>query len=250
MNTRSREEKLSIFLLAVCLVMYVLVCMTKSNYTASIAFIVKEGIFTKAKSGLISACFYLIYSVGQIIGGFITDRISPYKVISIGIAGSLLINLALCFTTRFEFVLVLWSICGVIQFGIWPGLVKIVAAVLDPKHRRIAGVLVGMCIGTGGILSYLFATPVLEWMGWTGLFGMNTAILLGVLALWIFAEKRTEKVLMPRPIEKKHRHIQPTEHFMPVFLRSGLPAIMLTNIIVNMLSIGVKSWVPTSKDAA
>ncbi|MBQ2865280.1 MAG: MFS transporter [Clostridia bacterium] len=246
MKTRTKEEKLSLFLLISALTMYVLVCMTKSNYTASIAYIVKEGIFTKAKSGLISACFYLIYSVGQIVGGVITDRISPYKVISIGILGSLGINFALCFTTRFEAVLVLWSLCGIIQFGIWPGLVKIVASVISPKHRKTASVLVGMCIGTGGILSYLVATPVLEWLGWAGLFGMNSLVLVLLLISWVLTEKLTAPALMPEPV----RHIRASAPeckpaFFPIFLRSGLPVIMAVNMIVNMLSIGIKSWVPT-----
>ncbi len=246
MKTTSKTEKLSLFLLVSALLMYVLVCMTKSNYTASIAFIVKEGIFTKAKSGLISACFYLIYSVGQIIGGVVSDRISPYKVITIGVLGSMLINLALCFTTRFEVVLVLWSLCGIIQFGIWPGLVKIVAGVISPNHRKTASVLVGMCIGTGGILSYLVATPVLEWLGWAGLFGMNTAILLGVLIMWLITEKLTAAPLMPQPvIGKKAAQVGSRPPFLPIFLRSGLPVIMIVNMIINMLSIGVKSWVPT-----
>ncbi|MBR4955195.1 MAG: MFS transporter [Clostridia bacterium] len=247
MKIRTKEEKLSALLLVAALTMYVLVCMTKSNYTASIAFFVKEGIFTKAKSGLISACFYLIYSVGQIIGGVISDRISPYKVISIGVLGSALINLALCFTSRFEWVLVLWSLCGIIQFGIWPGLVKIVASVISPKHRKTASVLVGMCIGTGGILSYLVATPMLEWLGWTGLFGMNTAILALVLVMWASVEKLTAGTLMPHPISrlKKAAAAGDKPAFFPIFLRSGLPIIMVINMIINMLSIGIKSWVPT-----
>ena len=81
MNVLFEKERASTKLFLASFIMYLMVCMVKSNYTASIAYIVNEGIFTKTDSGLISASFYLVYGLGQLLGGGLSDRFSPYKVI-------------------------------------------------------------------------------------------------------------------------------------------------------------------------
>lgn len=246
MNTSPEKERASTYLFVVCFLMYTIICFTKYNYTASIAYIVNAGIFSKTHSGLISAAFYLFYGLGQLFGGGLADRFSPYKVISLGILGSVIANLILSFTSEFSWVLVVWSLCGLIQFGIWPGVSKIVAGVLIPEHRQKAGVYIVLCIGIGGVLSYLFATPIIEFLGWSGVFGFNTLILLLTLLVWQYTEKKTQKLLYTAPLKRqKQPAVKSDTAFLPLFFKSGLVLIVVVNFIVNMLSIGLKSWVPT-----
>lgn len=246
MNTDLEKEHVSSFLFLSCFLMYTVICMIKSNYTASVAYIVSSGLFTKTDSGLISAAFYLVYGVGQWLGGSLADRCSPYRLISVGIAGSMIANLILCFTNRFLWVLMVWSLCGLAQFGIWPGVSKIVAAVLVSQHRQKAGIYVVFCLGFGGVLSYLLVTPLIERLGWSGVFGFNTLVLLLLLLFWHYTELRTKKVLYVSPLPRKKEYVQKSDTpFLPLFFRSGLVWIVLVNFIVNLLNIGLKTWVPT-----
>ena len=67
MNGQLEKERASTQLCLASFLMYLMVCMVKSNYTASIAYIVNAGIFTKTDSGLISASFYLVYGLAQLL---------------------------------------------------------------------------------------------------------------------------------------------------------------------------------------
>lgn len=246
MNVPFEKERASTKLFLASFIMYLMVCMVKSNYTASIAYIVNEGIFTKTDSGLISASFYLVYGLGQLLGGGLSDRFSPYKVITIGILGSLLSNLALCFTMDFIWVLIIWSLCGLAQFGIWPSICKIIAGLLISEHRQKAGVYMVLCIGIGGVLSYLLTVPIMELGGWIGIFGFNVSVLLAVLVLWLITEKKTQPVLYHAPVPSQKKEKVKNEHaFMPLLFRSGLIFLAIVSVFSDMLNIGLKSWVST-----
>lgn len=241
----TEREQQSLLLFLTCFLMYTVVCFTKSSYTASIAFLVNEGIFSKSDSGLISAAFYLTYGFGQVLGGGLTDRFSPYKVVGIGLLGSILSNLVLCFTSQFSWVLIVWSICGLVQFGVWPGVAKIIAGVLIPEHRQKAGVYIVLCLGMGGVFSYLTATPVLEARGFSGVFGLNTVLLLVVFVLWEKIRKKTENSLMPTPLKRVKVESKTGGAFAGLLFKSGLFLLVIVNMITSLLGNGLKAWVST-----
>jgi len=171
------EKKKSHILLWATVMMYAMATFTKINYSASIAYAVKEGIFNKTDSGIIAAAFYLIYGLGQIFGGKVIDRFSPYPLIATGVFGSLLVNVALCFSSDYLWVLIFWSINGLVQSVIWPGCVKIVAECLLLEHQQKGTLFLTLSIALGGICSYVFVSPVLEAFGWVGMFVLNSAFL-------------------------------------------------------------------------
>ena len=112
----SEEEKNNVVLYMGCWLVFMLTGITKSNYTASIAYIVSQGIFTKTDAGIIAAAFYLFYGVGQVIGGRLTDKYSPYKLIMIGILGALFSNIVLLFTNNFWVAIILvWLVIAILS---------------------------------------------------------------------------------------------------------------------------------------
>ena len=260
MKKYSEKERASIALFIVCWLTYMTVCITKLNYTASIAYVVREGIFTKSGSGLISACFYLAYGVSQLLGGRLADRFSPYKVMASGILSSICTHLLLCFTNQFSHVLVLWGMTGLLQFGIWPSASRIIATVLIPEHRQKASLYITFGIAAAGLFSYLTVNSFLEAFGWSGVFSFNVLLLVLVLVVWLITARKTAPVLMgengegtegktqttvpespslsPAPQKNKHR-------FLPLFFASGLFLSMFLCFAQGMLDNGVKSWMPT-----
>lgn len=247
MHTGTKEEKASFLLFIACWLVYAIITMTKINYSASIAFIVKEGIFTKSSSGLISAGFYLSYALAQILCGKLCDKISPFKIIAFAIAGSAVTNFILAFTNNFFCVIVLWSLTGVFQFGCWPCITKIISSMLIPEHRQKASFYITLSISIGGILSYIFANTFLEAFGWSGVFTLNVVVLLVIFVLWRFTEKRTKNILSFKPSEiKAEKRAMPTKtKFLPIFFSSGLFFILFLEVAQGMLDYGIKTWSPT-----
>ena len=74
-------------------IMYAVVYMTKSCYSAAMASIVHEGVLTKSQTGFITAAFYFVYAPLQILGGVFADKYNPEKMIKIGLIGGAIANL-------------------------------------------------------------------------------------------------------------------------------------------------------------
>lgn len=259
MQSSPKKLKASIVLFISAWIAYTMICFTKTNYTALIASIVKAGIFTKSDSGFISACFYIAFGISQIVGGRFTDK-KPMLAIMIGLVGSLIPNIILCFVTDFVSVCILWSICGLMQFGCYPGIVKIVSGYLAPEHREKARTYVVLCIGVGGILSYALVASVYEWLGWSGVFGMD-ALALGLsLILWLYAMTKVKYLkedkankneeIQVQAEEKEQTELPKTEEkqkisFWKLIMTSGLILAIIINFFMTMMSNGFKSWIST-----
>lgn len=252
MQSSAQKQKASLILFLASWLTYVIICFTKTNYTALIASIVKAGVFTKSDSGIISAAFYITFGISQLLGGKFTDRY-PTLAITVGLIGSIIPNILLCFTQDFIWVTVLWSICGFMQFGTYPGVVKIISKYLVPEHRAKARTYVVLCIGIGGILSYLTVAPVYEWLGWSGVFGMDAITLTLSLLFWLYALTKIKLLKTDESIaeeqENKIEEVKTTTEkkvgFIPLLFRSGLIVVLFLNLCVTMLSNGFKSWIST-----
>ena len=123
----TKEEKASYTLFVVCWLVYAIICMTKNAFGASIASIVGEGIFTKSLAGTINAGYYVFYGGAQLLLAGLVDRISPVKLINMALIGALVSMECFAVANNFWVMLVLWSITGLLQFAIWPAVIRIIA---------------------------------------------------------------------------------------------------------------------------
>ena len=146
------DHRTSVLLFVFIWAMYAVVYMTKNCYTAAMASIVNEGIMTKSQTGLVAACFYLSYAPFQVVGGKLSDKYPPEILVIIGLAGAAISNLLIYLNQNYIFMIAVWTFNGAIQFGIWPGVFKIVSQSLAPTHRHNAVFYISFSSTTGLIM--------------------------------------------------------------------------------------------------
>jgi sugar phosphate permease len=144
-------------------VTYAVVCMTKNCYNGSLANIVSEGVLTKSQTGAITAMFYLVYTPFQILGGMFSDRYSPERMIKIGLIGAAVANTAIFINQNYYVMLFAWIFNGIIQFGIWPSIFKIVSSQLVRSERSQMSFYISFSATAGVLISYILAAIVTNW---------------------------------------------------------------------------------------
>lgn len=170
--------------------LYAVVCMTKNCYNGSLADIVSDGVLTKSQTGAITALFYLVYTPFQIVGGVVSDRYSPEKVIKIGLIGATVANTVIFFCQNYYVMLLAWVFNGIVQFGIWPCVFKIVSSQLVRSDRARMSFFISFSGTAGVLLSYLTAAVVTKWQYNFAISAVSLVVL--AVALHIF-----EKILNP-----------------------------------------------------
>lgn len=241
-----KQHNKSIILVWCIFFLFAISTFVKVNFSAAIAYFVKEGIFTKTNSGTIVAAFYLIYGTGQIVGAKYMLKFSPFRLVAIGLLLSAVTNFSLCFATNFASVLILWSINGLANCVMWPTAVRIVADYINGEDRRMATKMLTLSVAVGGISSYVVTSPVLEAFGQMGMFIMNASIMIVMLVYWAVVYIKTDRVLLciresAEQPEKKESEIQ----LGKLLLSSGVMLVLVIVTIRAMIDNGLKTWIPT-----
>ena len=247
MKTKHLEStKLSIILFSFIFVMYALVYMTKTCYSSAMAAIVHDGVMTKSQTGFISAMFYLIYGVFQIVGGKLADKAAPDKLIIVGLIGSGAVNLAIYFNQNYIFMLCMWCFNAVVQFGIWPAVFKIVSSQLKESHRPVAVFAMSFSSSCGLFLAYFIAIFMSRWQD-NFLFSAVALFILALILAVIYpimshnmTEGEKRKITIPDEITAVHK-----KETRAMFLKCGLFMLVPVILFRTVISQGSNTLAPT-----
>ncbi|MBR2354016.1 MAG: MFS transporter [Clostridia bacterium] len=241
-------KKSCFFLFLLCFVMYTMVFMSKNLFSAAMASIVEAGVMTKGQTGAISAAYWIAYTPFQVVGGFAADRFSPYKLICIGLGGSVIANLVICFNQSYPIIMGAWIFNAITQFGLWPATFKILSSQIHPNYRNktIFWIIFGSSVGLG--LSMLMASLVTHWVD---NFRFALAILTTTLIVWSICYPQFSKRMVeeepqtPIPSEKHYKEHLMTPRLGKLFLASGVIFIVAIGFFRNMLDNAIKLLTPT-----
>ena len=187
-----------------------------------------------AEVGALGTVFFWVYGIFQFISGEIGSRVSPYRIVSIGLLGTAIVNLAFSFQTSLIAMLALWGINGMAQSGGWSPMVRIMAERVEPQRLKSASTLMpfGYVIGTAVTWTLIGAVSAGE--NWRIAFWLPGLLLLLVLVFWrkagIDAPKAQPSRFRPSTVLAEAR---------------GIAFIMLAAALVGFVRNGSLIWLPT-----
>ena len=248
-SAETKEQKMSRTLFVVCWIVYAIVCMTKNAYSASMVSIIGEGFLTKSLAGTVNASYYVFYGGAQLLLVKLVDKISPVKLINMSLFGALISMVGFAVADNFYVMLILWSITGLLQFAIWPAVIRIMSEYLMPEHRGKAMVYIAFAYCTGMLANYGAAAVILKFSGWRMIFNIFFVLLIATTLLWIITAKRTMPTLEGnRNNVEKPKAEQPKQKksgTWKILVSSGIAFMLIPSFIRTMMDMGLKSWVPT-----
>lgn len=239
-----KDEKLSAVLFVFLFLLYAVVYMTKNMFTSAMAIIVEEGFMTKSQTGLINAVFWLVYAPFQVVGGFAVDKFSPYKLIMIGLAGAAIANIVIYFNQSYYVMMSAWIFNAIIQFGVWPGVFKIVSTQIAPQMRKKAvfWLLFSTSVGLG--LSMLIASFVTHWRH---NFLVSVISLLLTIIVYAIVNSFIDKKMVetePAPQKNSKKAEINKEPMLGLMLSSGLIIFLIVCLLRVAIDNGIKMMTP------
>lgn len=242
MTQKLTERRHILFFTALCWLVYLVSYITRINYGASIAQILEAASLTKSMAGAITTGSFIAYGVGQVLCGFLGDKLSPQKMIFTGLLGTALCNLLLPLVPNGGLMLCVWCVNGLFQSMMWPPLVRIMAAALSPEDysHSIVHIVVASYIGT--ILVYLLAPLCIFLSGWELTFFVSAGIGLLMAFVWALGLRRLP---VGRPAPVKAQPAASNEKLPVQALLLPLLPVALAIMMEGMLRDGVTTWMPT-----
>ncbi len=244
-----RDYRLSRLLFVMCWLAYAAAYVGRLNLSAAIATIVDADIMNKAEAGIISTVFFFCYGAGQIVMGFIADKLNARRMIGIGLCGSALLNLCMTIYPSPYVMAPIWGLNGILQSMLWAPILYIITNELCESTRVRAGVLIASSPLAGTLCAYA-AAGFLSKVGWRGVFVFSSVVLLAAGIAW-FVVVRIVSVKSPEMVEvdtaaraKKSASTSDCRH-RGVLVTSGIALMLLPVMLHGMLKEGISTWVPT-----
>ena len=213
------------------------------NYSAVMGAITAENSLSLSAAGAVSTGYFICYAVGQIIFGLLSQSVSPYAMILIGLCGSGLCNLgAGAFPA--SFMGLLWGANGLFQAMIWPPIVRLFAESMPLERQKHACVSINSTTPAGTLAAYALSAVLLQFADWHHVFFSCGGLLLGMAAVfWLgTAPLRRATAYAPQPEFQKQKG---TGNGPAALLAAGLGAMLLPVLLHGGLKDGVTNWVPS-----
>lgn len=220
------------------------------DYAASLVAIVQDlNVSNTAASVAITGSF-ITYGVGQVLCGFVGDKISPVKMISCAMVGTIVVNIAVSLSSNILIMTILWCLNGFFQAMIWPPLTRFVSERVGAEKYADAITVVGLSAQIGTIFVYVFVPAVLALTVWRNvfrlisLFGIAIVIVWGLMTNREFAPNRCCSETQQDAEQNKMAERKGISIFALIF-GAGLLPIFLVIILQGILRDGIQTWLPS-----
>ncbi|MDR3121988.1 MAG: MFS transporter [Clostridiales bacterium] len=240
-----------------CWIVYFTSYLTRLNFSAVIAAIIESEGYSKTDLSLVVTCGFIMYGFGQLVSGFLGDKISPEKLIFAGLSAIAVFNALLPFCASIFAMTLVWSGNGLAQAMLWPPLVKMITTRLDhaPRNKTITNVSLAGPAGT--IAVYLAAPLFIQVSGWRLMFIAGSLLAVFVAFLWLFRIGKFEPESEPKwETEPESEPKRETERESgreagqltlnpKILMASGMIPITIAIILQGALRDGVSTWMPS-----
>ena len=157
-----------VLILVICYLSYASIYIARLNLSMASPALKEIGVLTSAQIGLLGSAFSVIFASGRLINGILSDRIKPWKMITIGLAVTGLSNVVIGFFPPFIAILLLWSSNAFAQSMLWSSILCSISAVFDKETTKRISSLMVTVVAVGNVLGillnmYLINSHGLRW---------------------------------------------------------------------------------------
>ena len=228
--------------------MYFVSYFSRKDFAAAMAGMISEGVIGRTNAGLVGTMLFVFYGLGQLISGYLGDKVSPKYLIFLGLSVTGACNALMNFVPE-TLMIAVWGVNGLAQAMLWPPIVKLLSYYLDHKTYVTANLIVTSAAHVATVLLYLFVPFCLSFMSWRTVF--TAASILAFAAFAIFAVAM-RLILPDKPQINPRREecaADEEEHGVKrgVFgqmKETGILTVLVSIVVVGFLRDGIESWLP------
>lgn len=214
--------------------------LTRVNFAAIISNIEDTTGYSKASLSLSLTGLFICYGIGQLVSGYLGDRLRPKPLVFMGLFCSSICNLIMPFCKTTIAMMLLWSINGFAQAFLWPPIVLLLTVTLDEHAYRDAVMSVNTGGSIGSVAIYLIAPVLMVFFSWKSVFVFSGTI--GILAslLWMrFCPSVSATVSNPQRRPLRSSEGKSLFPFEMIF-------VFLAIVLQGALRDGASTWMPSN----
>ena len=163
---------------------YGLLYLGRVNISVVLPLLAIELDVSRAEVGILGTVFFWTYGIGNFINGEIGSRVSPIRLVALGLLLTAMVNLAFGFQTSLLMMLGLWGLNGLAQSAGWPPMIRILAERLERSQVKRVSTIMPFSYVIGTVVTWALIGALATGDNWRLAFWLPGLVLLLVAALW------------------------------------------------------------------
>ncbi|MBQ2725309.1 MAG: MFS transporter [Clostridia bacterium] len=244
MKKQKSIPKKTMYFCFLCCLVYFTSYLTRIDYAAVLVEIIEDLGITKSAASIAVTGSFITYGLGQLVSGYLGDKIAPRTLIAAGLCCTSATNLLMSVLPNITVMTVFWCFNGFFQAMLWPPLVRIMAENLDENTYSTASVSVSAAASVATIAVYLLSPLVILLSGWKLVFLICGSAGFITVILWLAGTRTLSPGASEKPVNPGSG-AQTGAVSGKVLARSGIFIIMTGIILQGILRDGISTWMPT-----
>ena len=247
LNTSKKVDSRSLWLIALCWLVYTCSYIGKLGYNANVTQIETLYGVSHAEAGTVSTFFFFAYGAGQIVNGLFCKKYNLRFVVFGSLLLSALMNILVGFASSFAVLKFLWLVNGGALSVLWTALIRLLAETLTEERRKTAVIVMGTTVATGTFLTYGMSALFVALGNFQTIFFVAGGLLPVVAVVWLFFYPH-----LTQKEEFAEKESVETEATQATDKKSGLQGLWIALIIMavfavtdNLVKDGLTTWVPS-----
>ena len=235
--------------LTLCLIGYTVSYLLRTNLSAVLDRVIAEFHISNGEAGIAGSLFFWMYAAGQIVAGFLADRVNPKRMMATGMALSALCNVGIALSRGFAPILILWALNGLTLAMVWSPTFRILVNWFSVEEYRKVSVWISLPTTVGYLLSWGLIRFVARPLPWRAGFLLPAVCACVFLLFWAAFLKPTPESagLLPAPREERTSPAAAavSQKLWPLLIGEGLLFAGLAAIVQGLIKEGINLWGPT-----
>ena len=234
-----------------CTLVYFASYTMRLNFAVMLVKVCSELNVEKSAVAIVVTCFTVTYGVGQIVCGFIADKIKPQYLLSTGIFMASICNFTMFLSTSIPMMATAWALNGFANALFWPPIVKLFSVYMNEDEYSYGVVRVSWGSSIGTIVLYLLCPALLTFMKWRQIILCYSIFGMIIFAVWqivypkIFVNPLNIEISRKTSDTSQQETSKKQTVKMPYSIYIPLAFIMTAIIFQGMLRDGVTNWMPS-----
>lgn len=240
--------------LAVCVAAYTVSYLLRTNLSLALDDLMEVLAIGRGPAGLVSTLYFWTYASGQLLGGWLSVKWDPKRVVALGLAASGMCNLAIGFCSSYWALAALWTLNGLALALFWPPILQITTNWFEPGEYLKVSILLSLPTTLGYLVAWGGLGAVLRAAGWRWVFFCPALVAFCFFWVWLRGLKASPAAagLCYRPAvlaapEKKEPTAEAPRRGSLLRAMLTLPMLSFAFVIVAQGSTkeSINLWAPT-----
>ncbi|MBQ2915579.1 MAG: MFS transporter [Clostridia bacterium] len=228
-----------------CLIAYSCAYLNRLHLSIALPSITESLGIGKDEAGIITMSFFWTYAIGQLVSGWLGDRIPPKYMIGVGLGMSSLCCFILAFMNDTLGISLMWALNGVFQSMLWAPIMKVISNNFTGAKLQSASFGISFSLVIGHMIAWASSSAFdMVFANWRIIFIVPAVVVTVFVVVWFILFKEDSSDAVNK--DSSSAEIESGFGFLKIKYMPAIFLILMGLCLTHgIVKEGVGTWFPT-----